>query len=148
MPLNTVPNPLELSSYEDINENFVIFYSSRDESGRMWCPVRWFPSLMASRVESLPRRPLGQRRETQARAGFREYVSDILLGPLQYQILAYVFRSYLFVCLFFSLSRTSCSSVSIATPATPATATAIRIAGMLKTSLRALLALPIVARPD
>lgn len=40
MPLNTVPNPLELSSYEGIDENFVIFYASRDESGRMWCPVR------------------------------------------------------------------------------------------------------------
>ncbi|KAI0003750.1 hypothetical protein BJV74DRAFT_484846 [Russula compacta] len=38
MPLNTAPNPFELSSYEDIKENFVIFYSSRDESGRMWCP--------------------------------------------------------------------------------------------------------------
>jgi len=38
MPLNTVPKPFELSSYEGINENFVIFYSSRDESGRMWCP--------------------------------------------------------------------------------------------------------------
>ena len=42
MPLNTALNPLELSSYEDIKENFIIFYSSRDESGRMWCPVRWF----------------------------------------------------------------------------------------------------------
>ena len=40
MPLNIAPNPLELSSYEDIKENFVIFYSSCDESGRMWCPVR------------------------------------------------------------------------------------------------------------
>jgi len=38
MPLNTVPSPLELSSYEGINEKFVIFYASRDESGRMWCP--------------------------------------------------------------------------------------------------------------
>jgi hypothetical protein len=57
MPLNTVPSPLELSSYEGINENFVIFYASRDESGRMWCPVRWFPL-----AESLPRRPLGPAR--------------------------------------------------------------------------------------
>jgi len=38
MPLNTAPNPFELSSYEGVNENFVIFYASRDESGRMWCP--------------------------------------------------------------------------------------------------------------
>ncbi|KAI0285389.1 hypothetical protein BGY98DRAFT_945669 [Russula aff. rugulosa BPL654] len=38
MPLNTVPSTLELSSYEGIKEDFVIFYSSRDESGRMWCP--------------------------------------------------------------------------------------------------------------
>ncbi|KAI0308274.1 hypothetical protein B0F90DRAFT_1621821 [Multifurca ochricompacta] len=38
MPLNTAQNPFELSSYEDIRENFLIFYASRDESGRMWCP--------------------------------------------------------------------------------------------------------------
>jgi len=39
MPLNTVPDPFELSSYEGINETFVIFYASRDEeTGRMWCP--------------------------------------------------------------------------------------------------------------
>ncbi|KAI9448848.1 hypothetical protein F5148DRAFT_1153314 [Russula earlei] len=38
MPLNTTPNPLQLSSYEDIKEKFVIFYASRDESGTMWCP--------------------------------------------------------------------------------------------------------------
>ncbi|KAH9982984.1 hypothetical protein BGW80DRAFT_1266190 [Lactifluus volemus] len=38
MPLNTAVKPLELSSYEDIKENFVIFYASRDESGNMWCP--------------------------------------------------------------------------------------------------------------
>lgn len=39
MPLNTAANPLKFSSYEDIKENFVIFYASRDESGSMWCPV-------------------------------------------------------------------------------------------------------------
>ncbi|KAI0257066.1 hypothetical protein BJV78DRAFT_1159997 [Lactifluus subvellereus] len=38
MPLNTAAKPLELSSYEDIKENFVIFYASCDESGGMWCP--------------------------------------------------------------------------------------------------------------
>jgi hypothetical protein len=58
MPLNTVPSPLELSSYEGINEKFVIFYSGRDESGRMWCPVR-----LSRLAESLPRRPTGGQRE-------------------------------------------------------------------------------------
>jgi len=38
MPLNTAPDPLQLSSYDDIKENFVIFYASRDDSGKMWCP--------------------------------------------------------------------------------------------------------------
>jgi hypothetical protein len=56
MPLNTVQNPFELSSYEGIHENFVIFYASRDESGRMWCPVRWIPCPKIA--ETLPRRPL------------------------------------------------------------------------------------------
>jgi hypothetical protein len=57
MPLNTAQNPFELSSYEGINEKFVIFYASRDESGRMWCPVSWFPC--SKLAETLPRRPLG-----------------------------------------------------------------------------------------
>ena len=58
MPLNTVPDPFELSSYQGINENFVIFYSSRDEeSGRMWCPVRLFPR--SEPAETLPRAHLG-----------------------------------------------------------------------------------------
>jgi hypothetical protein len=39
MPLNTAATPLQLPSYEDIKENFVVFYASRDENGRMWCPV-------------------------------------------------------------------------------------------------------------
>jgi hypothetical protein len=39
MPLNTAVTPFQLSSYEDIKENFIIFYSSRDESGNLWCPV-------------------------------------------------------------------------------------------------------------
>lgn len=61
MPLNTVPDPLGLSSYEGIDENFVIFYSSRDEeSGRMWCPVRAFLRSKLADSETLPRRPLGQ----------------------------------------------------------------------------------------
>ncbi|KAI0066495.1 hypothetical protein BV25DRAFT_1390313 [Artomyces pyxidatus] len=38
MPLNTAQNPLDLSSFDDIKEQFVIFYSSRDEEGKMWCP--------------------------------------------------------------------------------------------------------------
>ncbi|KAH9964260.1 hypothetical protein BC827DRAFT_1190086 [Russula dissimulans] len=38
MPLNAAPNPLQLSSYEDIKESFVIFYASRDDSGKIWCP--------------------------------------------------------------------------------------------------------------
>jgi hypothetical protein len=60
MPLNTVPDPFNLSSYEGIDENFVIFYSSRDEeSGRMWCPVRAFPHSKLADSETLPRRSLG-----------------------------------------------------------------------------------------
>ncbi|KAI0275137.1 hypothetical protein BC834DRAFT_851316 [Gloeopeniophorella convolvens] len=38
MPLDTAADPSALTSWADIKENFVIFYSSRDENGRMWCP--------------------------------------------------------------------------------------------------------------
>ena len=80
MPLNTVPSPLELSSYEGINANFVIFYASRDESGRMWCPVRWFPRSWLA--ESLPRRPLGAARS--------EALKHAVLGLCVIKFFAYV----------------------------------------------------------
>jgi len=38
MPLNHTIDPAELSTLKDVEEDFVIFYASRDASGRMWCP--------------------------------------------------------------------------------------------------------------
>jgi len=38
MPLDTIEDPFELSSYESVKQNFVIFYASRDDDGNMWCP--------------------------------------------------------------------------------------------------------------
>lgn len=38
MPLNTIEDPLELSSYESAKHDFIIFYASRDGNGKMWCP--------------------------------------------------------------------------------------------------------------
>jgi len=59
MPLNTALNPLELSSYEDIKEIFIIFYSSRDESGRMWCPDCRDMEDVVARTFSPPDGPSG-----------------------------------------------------------------------------------------
>jgi len=39
MPLRTAEDPLELKSWDDIPERFVIFFSSRNDDGKMWCPV-------------------------------------------------------------------------------------------------------------
>ena len=39
MPLRYTEDPASLQSAKDIPEQYVIFYSSRDENGRMWCPV-------------------------------------------------------------------------------------------------------------
>ncbi|VDB87520.1 unnamed protein product [Peniophora sp. CBMAI 1063] len=38
MPIQTVENPADLSAFSDVGADFVIFYSSRDDQGRMWCP--------------------------------------------------------------------------------------------------------------
>jgi len=38
MPLDTIEDPFELSSYESVKQDFVIFYASRDDDGKMWCP--------------------------------------------------------------------------------------------------------------
>ncbi|KAN0133317.1 Eukaryotic protein of unknown function (DUF953) domain containing protein [Lactarius tabidus] len=38
MPLDTIEDPFELSSCESVKQEFVIFYASRDDDGKMWCP--------------------------------------------------------------------------------------------------------------
>ena len=40
MPLRYTEDPASLQSAKDIPGQYVIFYSSRDQNGRMWCPVR------------------------------------------------------------------------------------------------------------
>ena len=44
MPLDTIEDPFELSSFESVKQNFVIFYASRDDDGKMWCPVSYSTS--------------------------------------------------------------------------------------------------------
>ncbi|KZV70961.1 hypothetical protein PENSPDRAFT_684972 [Peniophora sp. CONT] len=38
MPIQTTENPANLSALSDVGAEFAIFYSSRDDQGRMWCP--------------------------------------------------------------------------------------------------------------
>ncbi|KAF8274025.1 hypothetical protein EI94DRAFT_1714551 [Lactarius quietus] len=35
MPLDTIEDPFELSSYESVKQDFVIFYASRDDDGKI-----------------------------------------------------------------------------------------------------------------
>lgn len=125
MPLDSVPSSLELSSYEDIKENFVIFYASRNESGEMWCPVRWFPRLwLASRA--LPRRPLGQREGGEVQ---RIVQYSIVLSPaVLYQIFirdTYSPSHSFAKTLPFSLSHIMLTGTPLALPRPPATRIAV-----------------------
>ncbi|KAH9897881.1 hypothetical protein C8Q73DRAFT_376168 [Cubamyces lactineus] len=45
MPLQHSPDPAEPSWVQGVTADFLIFYSSRDESGKLWCPVRPRPCL-------------------------------------------------------------------------------------------------------
>ncbi|TFY72406.1 hypothetical protein EVG20_g574 [Dentipellis fragilis] len=38
MPLHTAQDPSQIRSFSDVGEQFLVFYSSRDDAGRMWCP--------------------------------------------------------------------------------------------------------------
>ncbi|KAA1468084.1 hypothetical protein DENSPDRAFT_833275 [Dentipellis sp. KUC8613] len=38
MPLHTAQDPSQIQSFSDVGEQFLVFYSSRDDAGRMWCP--------------------------------------------------------------------------------------------------------------
>ncbi len=40
MPLQHSPDPAEPSWAQDVKAEYLIFFSSRDESGKPWCPVR------------------------------------------------------------------------------------------------------------
>jgi hypothetical protein len=54
MPLDTIEDPFELSSYESVKQDFVIFYASRDDDGKMWCPVSDSTSASAKRSTAMP----------------------------------------------------------------------------------------------
>ena len=43
MPLQHSPDPAEPSWAQDVKTEYLIFFSSRDESGKLWCPVRASP---------------------------------------------------------------------------------------------------------
>lgn len=60
MPLDTIEDPFELSSFESVKQNFVIFYASRDYDGNMWCPVSYPTSTSLRRNTAMP--PSAQRR--------------------------------------------------------------------------------------
>ncbi|KAL6307697.1 hypothetical protein BKA93DRAFT_727092 [Sparassis latifolia] len=38
MPLHETEDPATLSLLREVQQDFVIFYSSRDEGGELWCP--------------------------------------------------------------------------------------------------------------
>lgn len=40
MPLQHSPDPTEPSWAQDVKTEYLIFFSSRDEGGKLWCPVR------------------------------------------------------------------------------------------------------------
>ncbi|PSR71085.1 hypothetical protein PHLCEN_2v13054 [Hermanssonia centrifuga] len=38
MPLRYTEDPASLESVKDISEKYIVFYSSRGEDGKLWCP--------------------------------------------------------------------------------------------------------------
>lgn len=45
MPIRTTEDPAKLESVETASEKYLIFYSSRNEQGKLWCPVRILSSI-------------------------------------------------------------------------------------------------------
>lgn len=39
MPIRYTRDPATPEDVKDAPEEFIVFYSSRDEDGRLWCPV-------------------------------------------------------------------------------------------------------------
>lgn len=39
MPLRETQDPALSANLQDAKEEYLIFYSSRDEAGKLWCPV-------------------------------------------------------------------------------------------------------------
>ena len=40
MPLRYTDDPASLDSVKNAPEEYIVFYSSRDAGGKLWCPVR------------------------------------------------------------------------------------------------------------
>ena len=40
MPLRYTDDPASLDSVKNAPEEYIVFYSSRDADGKLWCPVR------------------------------------------------------------------------------------------------------------
>ncbi len=40
MPLRYTEDPADLNAVKNAPEQYIVFYSSRDKDGKMWCPVR------------------------------------------------------------------------------------------------------------
>ncbi|EMD32639.1 hypothetical protein CERSUDRAFT_99370 [Gelatoporia subvermispora B] len=38
MPLHETHDPADSVSLKDAKESYLVFYSSRDDSGKLWCP--------------------------------------------------------------------------------------------------------------
>ena len=44
MPIRYTVDPATPGALKDATEDYIVFYSSRDEHGRLWCPVRPYAS--------------------------------------------------------------------------------------------------------
>lgn len=49
MPIHETEDPAHLSALSSVDQAFLVFYSSRDESGKLWCPVRIRPDRTRGR---------------------------------------------------------------------------------------------------
>ena len=82
MPIRYTDDPATPAALEGAPEDFVVFYSSRDESGKLWCPVHTapFPDIAAA-AHALPGLPSRRGGDTEhVRGGRRASRADRLGG--------------------------------------------------------------------
>lgn len=53
MPIRTSEDPAKLESVKEASEKYLVFYSSRHEGGKLWCPVSVLHRLLSKTLSDL-----------------------------------------------------------------------------------------------
>ncbi|EIM92322.1 uncharacterized protein STEHIDRAFT_127155 [Stereum hirsutum FP-91666 SS1] len=92
MPLHTTTDPAALASFQESQDGYVIFYSSRDAHGKMWCPDCRDVEALVERTFSPSEGPTGMIAYVGQRAEWRIASNPFRKAPWNVQSIPTIIR--------------------------------------------------------